>query len=77
MADALIQGPRVRGGDYTAEEMDVARAVGKCILDVVAGAKAKVLSARSKHVFHDETLPQLQRFRQSIDGLRAMWYDKT
>ena len=71
---ALVLGPRVRGSDYTAEEMDVARAAGERILDVVAGAQvarlatdllrqriteAKVLGAQSKRVLHDEVLPQL------------------
>ncbi|MBU1879988.1 MAG: ATP-binding protein, partial [Chloroflexi bacterium] len=71
---ALILGPRARGGDYTAEEMDVARAAGERILDVVAGAQvarvmadlvrqriaeAQVMSARNKRVLHDEALPQL------------------
>jgi len=73
-AGALVLGPRARGGDYTAEEMDVARAAGERILDVVAGeqvarlatdllrqriTEAKVLGAQSKRMLHDEVLPQL------------------
>ena len=70
----LLLGPRFGGGDYTAEEMDVARAAMQRIADLAAGeqvarlamsllrrriAEVKVLSAQNRRVLHDDVLPQL------------------
>ena len=70
----LLLGHKVGGGDYTAEEMDVARAAMQRIADLVAGeqvarltmsllrrriAEVKVLSAQNRRVLHDDVLPQL------------------
>jgi len=70
----LLLGYKVGGGDYTAEEMDVARAAMQRIADLVAGeqvarltmsllrrriAEVKVLSAQNRRVLHDDVLPQL------------------
>jgi signal transduction histidine kinase len=70
----LLLGPKIGGGDYTAEEMDVARAAMQRIADLVAGeqvarlamsllrrriAEVKVLSTQNRRVLHDDVLPQL------------------
>jgi signal transduction histidine kinase len=70
----LLLGPKIGGGDYTAEEMDVARAAMQRIADLVAGeqiarlamsllrrriAEVKVLSAQNRRALHDDVLPQL------------------
>ncbi len=70
----LMLGPKIGGGDYTAEEMDVARAAMQRIADLVAGeqvarlamsllrrriAEVKVLSTQNRRVLHDDVLPQL------------------
>jgi len=73
-AQTLLLGPRVGGGDYAAEEIDVARAAVQRIADLLAGeqvarltmsllrrriAEVKVLGAQNRRVLHDEVLPQL------------------
>jgi len=73
-AQTLLLGPKFGGGDYTAEEMDVARAAVQRIADLAAGeqvarlamsllrrriAEVKVLGAQNRRVLHDEVLPQL------------------
>jgi len=70
----LLLGRKSGGGDYTAEEMDVARAATQRIADLFAGeqvarlamsllrrriAEVKVLGAQNRRVLHDEVLPQL------------------
>jgi len=73
-AQTLLLGPKFGGGDYTTEEMDVARAAVQRIADLAAGeqvarlamsllrrriAEVKVLGAQNRRVLHDEVLPQL------------------
>lgn len=75
-AQTLLLGPKLGGDDYdyTAEEMDVARAAIQRIADLVAGeqvarlamsllrrriAEVKVLGAQNRRVLHDDVLPQL------------------
>jgi signal transduction histidine kinase len=70
----LLLGPKNGGGDYAAEEIDVARAAIQRIVDMQAGeqvarlamnllrrriAEVKVLGAQNRRVLHDEVLPQL------------------
>jgi signal transduction histidine kinase len=73
-AQTLLLGPKLSGGDYTVEEIDVARAAVQRIADLVAGeqvarlamsllrrriAEVKVLGAQNRRVLHDDVLPQL------------------
>lgn len=70
----LLLGPKNSDGDYTAEEIDVARAAVQRITDLTAAeqvarlamgllrrriAEVKVLGAQNRRVLHDEVLPQL------------------
>ena len=73
-AATLLLGPKNGGGDYTIEEMDVARAAVQRIADLIAGeqiarlamsllrrriAEVKVLGAQNRRILHDDVLPQL------------------
>ena len=70
----LVLGAKIGGGEYSAEEMDIAQAFGERVLDallamevthVLTGlvrqriAEVRVLSNRQRRVLHDEVLPQI------------------
>ncbi len=81
----LILGPRLRGAEYTAQELQVAAACAERILDALAGeqiarvtlsllrqriTEVQVMSARHKRALHDDLLPQIHLALLSLEALR-------
>jgi signal transduction histidine kinase len=81
----LILGPKLRGAEYTAQELQVAAACADRILDALAGeqiarlalsllqqriAEVQVMSAQHKRVLHDDLLPRIHLALLKIESLR-------
>lgn len=81
---ALLVDKKVDGGLYTQEEVEIARATGERIVDMLAGehmaqrlmtlqrkrlAEYRVMDLRTRRILHDETLPALHTAVLSLSGL--------
>ena len=81
----LILGPKIRGAEYTAQELQIAAACAERILDALTGeqiarvalsllqqrvAEVQVMSAQHKRILHDDILPQIHLALLSIEALR-------
>lgn len=82
----LILGPKFRGAEYTAQELQVAAACAERILDALAGeqiarvalgllrqriAEVQVMSAQHKRALHDDVLPQIHLALLRVEAMRA------
>jgi signal transduction histidine kinase len=81
---ALLLGTKQGGGLYTQEEIEIARATGERIIDMLAGeqmarrlmtlqrgrlAESRVMDRRTRRTLHDETLPTLHTALLSLSRL--------
>lgn len=85
-AGVLFLGERKNGGPYTDEEIDIARAGGERLLDLLAAgelahvaldllrqrlAQARVLEGQGRRILHDEVLPELHTSILYLSSLPA------
>ena len=85
-AGVLFLGERRNGGPYTDEEIDIARAGGERLLDLLAAgelarvaldllrqrlAQARVLEGQGRRILHDEVLPELHTSILYLSSLPA------
>jgi signal transduction histidine kinase len=81
---ALLIGPKLEGGLYTREEIEIAQTSAERIIDMLAGeqvarrlmdierrrfAETRVLDLRTRRVLHDEILPELHTTVLLLSGL--------
>ena len=80
----LLVGEKVGGGFYSAEEIEIARASGERLLDILASAEmahrlvdlqrqrmveSQVLDRQTRRVLHDDVLPRLHAALLTLNGL--------